>query len=218
MSAFDPEFDDLPAHLPLFPLTGVLLLPRGELPLNIFEPRYLNMTEDALTGSRMIGMIQPTEHESSQPNPPVYKTGCAGRIVAFQETEDGRFLLTLKGVCRFDVREELGSTRGYRPAVADWSRFRNDLTPEAGASIDRDRLLRSLKSYFKQHGISADWSAIEASTDERLVTCLSMICPFEAPEKQALLEAPALAERCEVLTTLVEMSVHAKTPGQASPQ
>jgi len=218
MSAFDPEYDDLPAHLPLFPLTGVLLLPRGELPLNIFEPRYLNMTVDALAGSRMIGMIQPTEHENSQPNPPVYKTGCAGRIVAFQETDDGRFLLTLKGVCRFDVTEELASTRGYRPAVADWSRFRDDLTPETGAAIDRERLFPSLKNYFRLHGIGVDWKAIEGSTDERLVTCLSMICPFEAPEKQALLEAPTLAARGDVLTTLVEMSVHAKSPGQASPQ
>lgn len=218
MSAFDPDFDDLPAHLPLFPLTGVLLLPRGELPLNIFEPRYLNMTVDALAGSRMIGMIQPTEHENSQPNPPVYRTGCAGRIVAFQETEDGRFLLTLKGICRFDVSEELSSTRGYRPVVADWSRYRNDLVQDGEATIDRHRLLRSLKSYFKLHGISADWNAIESSADERLVTCLSMICPFEASEKQALLEAPTLSARGEVLTTLVEMSVHAKSPGQASPQ
>lgn len=218
MSAFDPDYDSLPAHLPLFPLSGVLLLPRGELPLNIFEPRYLNMTEDALAGSRMIGMIQPTEHENARPNPPLYKTGCAGRIVAFQETEDGRFLLTLKGVCRFDVAEELASTRGYRPAVADWSRYRGDLEPEGGTAIDRARLLASLKRYFKLHDISADWNAIESSADERLVTCLSMICPFEALEKQALLEAPTLASRADVLTTLVEMSAHAGSPGQASPQ
>jgi Lon protease-like protein len=218
MSAFDPDFEDLPAHLPLFPLSGVLLLPRGELPLNIFEPRYLNMTEDALAGSRMIGMIQPTEHENSQPSPPLYKTGCAGRIVGFQETDDGRFLLTLRGICRFDVDEELASTRGYRPAITDWSRFQADLTPADQPCIDRDKLLFSLKSYFKLHEISADWNAIEASADERLVTCLSMICPFEASEKQALLEAPTLTERGQILTTLVEMSVHAKTPGQASPQ
>ena len=162
MSAFDPEFEDLPAHIPLFPLSGVLLLPRGELPLNIFEPRYLNMTEDALAGSRMIGMIQPTEHENSQPNPPLYKTGCAGRIVSFQETDDGRFLLTLKGICRFDVEEEISSTRGYRPAVIDWSQYRDDLSAESNTSIDRDKLLRSLKSYFKLHQISADWNAIAA--------------------------------------------------------
>jgi len=217
MSAFDPDFDDLPAHIPLFPLSGVLLLPRGELPLNIFEPRYLNMTVDALAGSRMIGMIQPTEHENSRPNPPLYKTGCAGRIVSFQETDDGRFLMTLKGVCRFDVTEELASTRGYRPAIADWSRYRDDMAP-GGEQICRERLLRSLKSYFRLHEISADWNAIECSGDERLVTCLSMICPFAASEKQALLEAPTLAARGEVLTALVEMAVHARSPGQSPHQ
>ena len=193
MSAFDPGYEDLPPVLPIFPLTGVLLLPRGELPLNIFEPRYLNMTEDALAADRMIGMIQPTEHEATQPNPPVYRTGCAGRIVAFQETEDGRFLLTLKGICRFEVEQELPLKRGYRPVA-------------------------SLRSYFSVHGISADWKAIEASGDERLVTCLSMICPFEASEKQALLEAPDLVERSRILTTLVEMSVHPKMPGGTGPQ
>lgn len=215
MSAFDPDFDDLPAHLPLFPLSGVLLLPRGELPLNIFEPRYLNMTVDALAGSRMIGMIQPTEHENSQASPPLYKTGCAGRIISFQETDDGRFLLTLKGVCRFDVTEEMSSTRGYRPATVDWSRFRDDLSRNGTGQIDRDRLLRSLKSYFDLNDIAADWNAIECSGDERLVTCLSMICPFEASEKQALLEAPTLPARGDVLTTLVEMAVHTKSSGQS---
>jgi Lon protease-like protein len=217
MTAFDPGYEDLPPVLPIFPLTGVLLLPRGELPLNIFEPRYLNMTEDALAADRMIGMIQPTEHEATQPNPPVYRTGCAGRIVAFQETEDGRFLLTLKGICRFEVEQELPLKRGYRPVAARWSRFRSDLRAENG-SIDRARLVASLRSYFAVHGISADWKAIEASGDERLVTCLSMICPFEASEKQALLEAPDLVERSRILTTLVEMSVHPKMPGGTGPQ
>jgi hypothetical protein len=217
MSAFDPGFDDLPSQIPIFPLTGVLLLPRGELPLNIFEPRYLHMTEDALAAGRIIGMIQPTVHESTEPNPPVYRTGCAGRIVAFQESDDGRFLLTLKGVCRFNVEKELPLKRGYRPVVPDWSRHRDDLKAES-ESIDRKRLLASLKSYFSVQGISADWNAIEASADERLVTCLSMICPFEASEKQALLEAPTLLARSKILTTLVEMSVHAKTSGRRAPQ
>jgi hypothetical protein len=218
MNAFDPGFDALQSQIPIFPLTGVLLLPRGELPLNIFEPRYLHMIEDALGAGRMIGMIQPTEHENTQPNPPVYRTGCAGRIVAFQETDDGRFLLTLKGVCRFDVKEELPPKRGYRPVLADWARHRGDLNAGGDVRIDRARLLASLKSYFSAHSISADWNAIEASADERLVTCLSMICPFEASEKQALLEASNLLERSRILTTLVEMSVHGKTPGHAAPQ
>ncbi len=218
MSAFDPGFDDLPGTLPIFPLTGVLLLPRGELPLNIFEPRYLNMTLDAIAGDRLIGMIQPTETESEDANPPVYGTGCAGRIVGFQETEDGRLLITLKGLCRFDVTEELPLMRGYRPVAADWSKYGADMEPAEEVMIDRDRLLGPLKTYFKIQGIQADWNAIETTSEERLITCLSMICPFEGPEKQALLEAPTLTERGKVLITLVEMAVHASTPGEAARQ
>jgi Lon protease-like protein len=218
MSAFDQEFSALPGTVPIFPLSGVLLLPRGELPLNIFEPRYLNMTNDALGGDRLIGMIQPTEHECTQDNPPVYRTGCAGRIISFQETEDGRFLITLKGICRFDVAEELPVTRGYRPASVEWSPYRDDLNPDDGAQIERDKLVELLRSYFDIKGISADWSAIESTTNERLITCLSMICPFEASEKQALLEAPNLGDRCKILTALVEMSVRASAQGESARQ
>ena len=218
MSAFDPGFDDLPGTLPIFPLTGVLLLPRGELPLNIFEPRYLNMTLDAIAGDRLIGMIQPTEPETENANPPVYRTGCAGRIVSFQETEDGRLLITLKGLCRFDIKEELPLVNGYRPVAADWSKYRADVEGAEQAVIDRDRLLGLLKTYFKVQGIQAVWNAIETTTEVRLVTCLSMICPFEGPEKQALLEAPTLTERGKVLITLVEMAVHASAPGEAGRQ
>lgn len=218
MSAFDPGFDDLPGTLPIFPLTGVLLLPRGELPLNIFEPRYLNMTLDAIAGDRLIGMIQPTDPESEDTNPPVYRTGCAGRIVSFQETEDSRLLITLKGLCRFDVKEELPLVDGYRPVSAEWSKYRADMESADEAVIDRERLLGLLKTYFKIQGIEADWNAIETTTEERLITCLSMICPFEGSEKQALLEAPTLTERGKVLITLVEMAVHASAPGEAARQ
>jgi Lon protease-like protein len=214
MSALHPEFANLPGEIPIFPLTGVLLLPRGELPLNIFEPRYINMTLDALGADRMIGMVQPTEHENTQPNPPVYRTGCAGRVVRFQETDDGRFLVTLKGVCRFDLAEELPLRRGYRPVRADWSPYRDDLVAPEDETLDRARLLGVLRSYFDIEGISADWDAIETTPDERLVTCLSMICPFAPSEKQALLEAPGFRERGEMLTTLVEMSVHARAEGE----
>ena len=208
MSAFDPAFDDLPERIPIFPLSGVLLLPRGELPLNIFEPRYLNMTADALSADRMIGMIQPTEHESNQENPPVYSTGCAGRIISFQEADDGRFLIRLKGICRFNAAEELDLCRGYRPVRPDWSPFRGDLAAEPDGTIDREQLFASLRGYFAQQSIDADWKAIESTPDERLVTSLSMICPFEPSEKQALLEAPTLGERGRVLNTLVAMSLH----------
>lgn len=208
MSAFDPAFGDLPERIPIFPLSGVLLLPRGELPLNIFEPRYLNMTTDALSADRMIGMIQPTEQDSDLDEPPVYRTGCAGRIVSFQESDDGRFLIRLKGVCRFHAAEEFGLCQGYRPVRPDWSAFRGDLAAEPDGNIDREQLLASLRGYFQQQSIDADWKAIKSTPDERLVTSLAMICPFEPSEKQALLEAPTLSERGQVLNMLVAMSLH----------
>ena len=197
----------LPAILPIFPLTGVLLLPRGRLPLNIFEPRYLAMTRDALAGERLIGMVQPSNPAGSGSNPPVYPTGCAGRITSFAETEDGRFLITLTGTSRFRIREELPLLEGYRRVVPEWREFARDLENEDEAGFDRDRLLRSLRAYFQQHQISADWDAVTAVPGERLVTSIAMICPFEPSEKQALLEAPDLDERARLLTAIVEMAV-----------
>jgi len=197
----------LPAILPIFPLTGVLLLPRGRLPLNIFEPRYLAMTRDALAGERLIGMVQPSNPAGSGSNPPVYPTGCAGRITSFAETEDGRFLITLTGTSRFRIREELPLLEGYRRVVPEWREFARDLENEDEAGFDRDRLLRGLRAYFRQHQISADWDAVTAVPGERLVTSIAMICPFEPSEKQALLEAPDLDERARLLTAIVEMAV-----------
>ena len=196
----------LPAILPIFPLTGVLLLPRGRLPLNIFEPRYLAMTRDALAGERMIGMVQPSNPAGSGSNPPVYPTGCAGRITSFAETEDGRFLITLTGTSRFRIREELPLLEGYRRVVPEWREFARDLENEDEAGFDRDRLLRGLRAYFQQHQISADWDAVTAVPGERLVTSIAMICPFEPSEKQALLEAPDLGQRAQLLTAIVEMA------------
>jgi Lon protease-like protein len=208
MSRFDPSFDKLPATLPIFPLAGVLLLPRGILPLNIFEPRYLNMIEDALAADRMIGMIQPCKNGAGAgAEPSLFGMGCAGRITAFEETDDGRFLISLGGVCRFRVDGEVPTTRGYRRATVDWSAFQGDLEPVEDGTFDRAALLKSLKAYFKSQGIEASWSALKETPDERLVTSLSMICPFEPSEKQALLEADTLADRAKVLTALVEMAV-----------
>ena len=197
----------LPDILPIFPLTGVLLLPRGRLPLNIFEPRYLAMTRDALAGERLIGMVQPTDPGASGSNPPVYPAGCAGRITSFSETEDGRFLITLTGTCRFRIREELPLLEGYRRVVPEWSDFSRDLESEEELAFDRERLLRALRAYFQQHEISADWNAIGSVPGERLVTSTAMVCPFEPSEKQALLEAPDLDERARLLTAIVEMAV-----------
>ena len=208
---FDTRPERLPATLPLFPLSGVLLLPRSRLPLNVFEPRYLNLIDDALAGDRLIGMIQPEQRNGSDLTPPLFKVGCVGRIISFAE-EGNRYLIALSGLCRFTIGEELPTTRGYRRIVPDWSRFRSDFDEDSAASIDRTRLTAGLKSFFKANGLSADWSSIEQAPDERLVNSLAMICPFPPAEKQALLEADTLAERVTILTGLVEMAVIHGTP------
>jgi uncharacterized protein len=197
----------LPAIIPIFPLTGVLLLPRGRLPLNIFEPRYLAMTRDALAGERLIGMVQPTDSAAADPNPPVYPTGCAGRITSFSETEDGRFLIALTGTSRFRIREELPLLEGYRRVVPDWREFARDVESEEAPDFDRERLMRGLRGFFQQHQISADWDTITSVPGERLVTSIAMVCPFDPSEKQALLEAHDLGERARLLTAIVEMAV-----------
>jgi Lon protease-like protein len=203
---------DLPSTIPIFPLPGVLLLPGGNLPLNIFEPRYLAMTEDAIaTPDRLIGMIQPTEPERGEKPPALYSVGCAGRIASFSETDDGRYLITLSGVCRFGVSEEVATMRGYRRVVADFARWQADLGEAPRAAIERDRLLSALKAYFARNGMSADWNAIADSPDDRLVTTLSMFCPFEPQEKQALLECETLAERSTALIALLEMGTLGST-------
>jgi len=214
MSVFDPTYEQLPGTIPVFPLPEVLLLPRGRLPLNIFEPRYLAMVEDALAADRMIGMIQPLADGCGSGAPDLYRTGCAGRICRFEETEDGRYLIALSGVCRFAVVEELPPVSGYRRVQADWSDFRGDLDPALETGLDRARLLCALKEYFRVHGIEADWKALGEAPDERLVTCLAMICPFGASEKQALLEAADLPTRAKVLTALIEMGSAACGPSR----
>jgi len=201
----------LPEIVPIFPLVGVLLLPRGRLPLNIFEPRYLAMTRDALKGERLIGMVQPSDPTDKSRNPPVYPTGCAGRITSFAETDDGRYLITLTGVSRFRVARELPLLDGYRRVVADWTPFADDAVGEGEPpAFDRDRLMRGLGAYFKQQQLAADWEALRTAPGERLVTTLAMMCPFEPSEKQALLEAADFPERARLLTAIVEMA--AQTP------
>jgi uncharacterized protein len=200
--------------LPIFPLPGVLLLPRGRLPLNIFEPRYLAMTRDALAGDRLVGMVQPSDpHQPLSGNPSVYPTGCAGRITSFSETEDGRFLITLTGLCRFRIREELPLVNGYRRVVPQWDEFARDLRSERDPGFDRERLIRGLRAYFERHKIKAEWDAIGSVPGERLVTSIAMVCPFEPSEKQALLEAPDLEARAELLTAIVEMAVLDRSSG-----
>ncbi|MGH7095170.1 MAG: LON peptidase substrate-binding domain-containing protein [Stellaceae bacterium] len=201
----------LPDLIPIFPLAGVLLLPRARLPLNIFEPRYLAMTRDALGGARLIGMIQPSDPHEGGVNPAVYPTGCAGRIIAFTETDDGRYLITLTGVSRFRVREELPLMSGYRRVVPDWRQFAAD-RDHTDLGFDRERLIRGLRLYFGQRQIQTDWEMIGKASGEHLVASVAMLCPFAPNEKQALLEAANLDARAELLTALIEMAAVAATP------
>jgi Lon protease-like protein len=208
-SGFSTEFHNLPASLPVFPLGGVLLLPYGRLPLNIFEQRYLAMTDDALRSERLIGIIQPTsEVEGQQKVPSLYKTGCAGRITAFSETDDGRYLVTLLGICRFDVEHEVDSTRGYRRVVPNWEPFRSDVVKRDKFDIDKERLLVALRGYFEKKAIDADWEAINRMNNVQLITTLAMICPFNATEQQALLVAEKIEDRASTMISLLEMASH----------
>jgi Lon protease-like protein len=211
---------DLPRIIPIFPLSGALLLPRGRLPLNIFEPRYLAMVRAALAAERIIGMIQPTDPDSPSQAPEIYRTGCAGRITAFSETDDGRFLITLTGVARFRVEEELTCVTPYRQVAADYTPFSGDLdAPDdaAAAKVDRERLLPALRAYLELNGMAADWQAIAQAPSETLINALAMICPFASSEKQALLEAPTLVDRAGVMTALIEMAVAQSTSGGDAP-
>ena len=198
---------ELPGVIAVFPLPGVLLLPFGRLPLNIFEPRYLAMTRDALAGDRLIGMIQPEDPESPARNPPLYRVGCAGRITSFTETDDNRFLITLTGLCRFETAGELPLKDGYRRVRVDWSRFAADMRTIDSAKVPRARLMPALREYFRVHSIRADWTSIEAAPSDALLTSLAMACPFDAREKQALLETDGIAARAELMISLLTMSV-----------
>ncbi|HVZ99903.1 MAG TPA: LON peptidase substrate-binding domain-containing protein [Caulobacterales bacterium] len=193
---------DLPRTIPLFPLAGALLFPRAALPLNIFEPRYLNMVDDALGGDRLIGMIQPMSGQQSGDGA-LAQVGCVGRITSFAETEDGRYLITLTGVCRFSIVREAPMARPYRQAEAAYEDFATDLKHEV-EPIDRESLRRALQSYVNVHGFKADWSAVDDAPPEALVNAVAALCPFDAAAKQALLEALSLRERCATLIALLE--------------
>lgn len=215
------DIGSLPQRFAVFPLARALLLPGSRLPLNIFEPRYLAMIDDALTHDRVIGMIQP---HSEQPQgrvpvgiggldrPALYTIGCLGRLVSFSETGDGRYHIILNGVCRFQVREELPVTTLYRQVVADFSPFAHDLAHGDQEPLDREALLADLKRYLELHGLSADWKAVENTPAKDLVNMLTMNCPFELSEKQALLEAPDLAARAATLMTLFQMAIAGNSP------
>ncbi len=201
----------MPREFPIFPLDGALLLPRGRLPLNIFEPRYLAMIEDALGAGRMLAMIQsdPKAPEGDL-GPGLYRIGCLGRLSAFSETEDGRFLITLTGVCRFATVEELAMRRGYRRVRGDFAGFESDLSLDPQPiGVEREALVTALRGYFGRRALEANWDTLRRIRDDILVVTLAMTCPFEPAEKQALLEAPTDAERAEALLVLLRMGAAA---------
>jgi uncharacterized protein len=196
---------DLPETLAVFPLPSAILLPRGRLPLNIFEPRYLTMIDDAMRGGRLIGMVQPMNGVDGDT---LYPVGCAGRISSLSETDDRRYLIVLTGVCRFRIEEELKVTSPYRQTRVSYTEFTDDLqqTDEA-PSLDRSRLAVALNAYLKDRNFDADWGAAEKAPTEILINSLSMHCPFAVSEKQALVEAKTVDERAVALLTLLEMAV-----------
>ena len=198
--------NDLPATLGIFPLTGVLLLPRGQLPLNVFEPRYLALVEAALSGNRLIGMIQPIEHEEKALKPALSAIGCAGRLTGYRETDDGRYLITLTGICRFRVVQELVTDAPFRQVSTDYAPFAGDLVETGDGNFPRERLLAALNEYLSRRDLKADWRSVMNAPAETLVNALAMLCPFEPAEKQALLEAPGWQERVSTLLALLEMA------------
>jgi Lon protease-like protein len=200
------NIDDLPRTLGIFPLTGVLLLPRGQLPLNVFEPRYLALVESALSGSRLIGLIQPTEHEEKSLKPALAAIGCAGRLTGYRETDDGRYLITLTGICRFRVEKEQICDTPFRQVTADYAPFATDLAEGGDGDFPRERLLAALNEYLSRRDLKADWRSVMNAPAETLVNALAMLCPFEPAEKQALLEAPGWPERVSTLLALLEMA------------
>ncbi|MEO0676510.1 MAG: LON peptidase substrate-binding domain-containing protein [Pseudomonadota bacterium] len=197
---------DLPDTIPIFPLPGALLLPRARLPLHLFEPRYLAMLEDCLkTRHRLIGMIQPYEGPSGEK---LHAIGCAGRVSAFSETDDGRYMITLAGISRFRAGEEVSGFTPYRRCEVDWTGFDRDIGPaEKDGGFDRNGFMELLRRYFAAQSLSTDWESLQEAEDELLVNSLSMLCPFEPEDKQALLEAPSLATRRETLVTLLEFAL-----------
>ncbi len=199
---------DLSGIIPVFPLTGVVLLPRGTLPLNIFEPRYLKMVDDAMRGNRLIGMVQPRIHEGLGDTPPLFEVGGVGRITSYSETDDARFHITLSGLCRFRIAEELPVTTPYRQVRADYTPFAADLADpdEYLDEAHRAQLVNLLKDYLEARRLDADWDSIGRAPPEHLVNALAMICPFQPLEKQALLEARSLTERAEALIALMAMA------------
>jgi Lon protease-like protein len=208
--------EDLPKQIPLFPLSGALLLPRTDLPLNIFEPRYLLMVEQAMAGERVIGMIQPLSDDSDD-KPKLERIGCAGRITSYSETEDGRLLVTLTGIARFVLKRETRVKTPYRQGVADFKPFAADFVVGTGApSVNREQLLEAFRQYLAANNMTTNWDEVNAVGTEVLVNTLSLLAPYPPKEKQALLEAPDLKARADVLVALTELALKKSLGGSST--
>ncbi|HYW61864.1 MAG TPA: LON peptidase substrate-binding domain-containing protein [Bradyrhizobium sp.] len=204
---------ELPEIIPVFPLPGALLLPRGQMPLNIFEPRYLAMVDDALRdGHRLIGMIQPdAAHSRDAERPALFRVGCVGRITQLAESGDGRYILELTGISRFKVIEEVQALTAYRQCKVDYFPFVDDFTARKGEDeVDRAALLSVLTDFLKENNLKVDWEGVESAPNEALVNALAMMSPYGVPEKQAMLEAPDLKTRAEILIAVTEMDLAKK--------
>ncbi len=205
-SPFLPKFSDLPTELPVFPLVGAVVMPGVQLPLSIFEPRYLNMVKDALASSHLIGMIQPMSDTALDEPPEIHRVGCAGRITSYSETNDGRIVLVLTGICRFDVRGELDQIRGYRRVIPGWERFAIDFHEDESSLADREAFLTSLKAYASLRGVEIPWDDIGKMGDAELANLLCAHLPLQPEDKQALIETLDLRDRSELMRGLMDMS------------
>jgi uncharacterized protein len=210
---------DLPDVIPVFPLAGALLLPRGQMPLNIFEPRYLIMVDDALrSGLRLIGMVQPDPaHPGTEDKPNLYRVGCVGRITQIAESGDGRYLMQLTGVARYRIKEELSVPTPYRQCRVLYDFIGDFKAREGEDEVDRESVLRALSDFLKANNLKADWEGIESAPNEALVNALAMMSPYGAAEKQALLEAPDLKTRAEILIAVTEIELAKKAAGGETP-
>ncbi len=211
---------DVPVVVPVFPLTGALLLPGVQMPLNIFEPRYVAMIDAALRADRVIGMVQPRfdgDADEDEDNPPICEVGCLGRVSAFQESGDGRYLITLSGIARFHIEEELATTTPFRMCRISTEAYARDLSMARGEDgVDRDAVIKAFRDYLSANDLQADWKSVREASNEILVNTLAMMSPYGPAEKQALLEAPDLKARAETLVAITEMEL-ARSGGDDNP-
>ena len=212
-SPFLPRFVDLPGEIPVFPLAGAIVMPGIQLPLNIFEPRYLNLVQDALGTDHLIGMIQPLTGQEEVELPLLHKIGCAGRITSYSETNDGRIVIVLTGVCRFELQQELEERHGYRRVQAGWDRFAQDFLTEQEGIVNRERFLASLRNYVRPRGVEIPWDDLKAMADLDLVNLLTAHLPLAPEDKQALIETNTLRDRAELMRGLMDMASASSVEG-----